>query len=88
MSSSSKCKYWNLFLLKVFVSFVQAYIFVMLSAVFIGMAAAEHHHDDHAHDHHDEHHASHAGQLNGKDALSTASGNGAVASAEPSLANA
>lgn len=43
------------FLLKVFVSFVQAYIFVMLSAVFIGMAAAEHHHDDHAHDHGEAH---------------------------------
>jgi F-type H+-transporting ATPase subunit a len=35
------------YLLKIMVSFVQAYIFTMLSAVFIGMAAEEHHHDEH-----------------------------------------
>ena len=35
------------YLLKIMVSFVQAYIFTMLSAVFIGMAAEEHHHHEH-----------------------------------------
>ncbi len=35
------------YLLKIMVSFVQAYIFTMLSAVFIGMAAEEHEHHDH-----------------------------------------
>ncbi|MGA1645875.1 MAG: F0F1 ATP synthase subunit A [bacterium] len=35
--------------LKVFVALLQAYIFTLLSAVFIGMAAEEHHHDDHHH---------------------------------------
>ncbi|MEJ1221533.1 F0F1 ATP synthase subunit A [Sediminicola sp. 1XM1-17] len=38
-------------LIEVLVAFLQAYIFTMLSALFIGMAVAEH---DHAHDH-DEH---------------------------------
>ena len=37
-----------IYMLKILVSFIQAYIFVMLSAVFIGMALEEH---DHAHDH-------------------------------------
>ncbi len=73
------------FLLKVFVSFVQAYIFVMLSAVFIGMAAAEHHHDDHEHDH--GHQDSHAGELSSADSIGSVSGNGTAATAEPSLAN-
>ena len=76
------------FLLKVFVSFVQAYIFVMLSAVFIGMAAAEHHHDDHAHDHHGDAHAAHEGDGHSAGALGSAAGNGAMAAQEPSLANA
>lgn len=40
-----------LFALKVFVALLQAYIFTLLSAVFIGMAAEEHHH-------HEEHPAS------------------------------
>ena len=37
-----------IYMLKILVSFIQAYIFVMLSAVFIGMALEEH---DHSHDH-------------------------------------
>ncbi len=36
-----------IYLLKILVSFIQAYIFTMLSAVFIGMALEEHHHEDH-----------------------------------------
>lgn len=40
-----------IFVIKVVVSFLQAYIFTMLSALFIGMAVAEHEHD-HEHDHH------------------------------------
>tara|TARA_R110002012_G_scaffold79871_1_gene202840 strand:+ start:2277 stop:3515 length:1239 start_codon:yes stop_codon:yes gene_type:complete len=40
-------------LIEVLVAFLQAYIFTMLSALFIGMAVAEHDHDhDHAHDAH------------------------------------
>ncbi|MEZ4703016.1 MAG: F0F1 ATP synthase subunit A [Rhodothermales bacterium] len=35
-----------IYVLKILVSFIQAYIFTMLSAVFIGMAREEHHHDD------------------------------------------
>ncbi len=38
-----------IYLLKILVSFIQAYIFTMLSSVFIGMALEEHHHDEHAH---------------------------------------
>ena len=41
-----------IYLLKILVSLIQAYIFTMLSAVFIGMALEEHHHDEH-HDAHD-----------------------------------
>lgn len=40
-----------IFVIKVVVSFLQAYIFTMLSALFIGMAVAEHDHD-HEHEHH------------------------------------
>ncbi|MBM4378946.1 MAG: F0F1 ATP synthase subunit A [Deltaproteobacteria bacterium] len=37
-----------IYLLELFVAFLQAYVFTMLSAVFIGMGAAMgHHHDDH-----------------------------------------
>lgn len=40
-----------IYVLKVLVAFIQAYVFTALSALFIGSAAAEHHHDDHhAHD--------------------------------------
>lgn len=35
-----------LYLLKAFVGILQAYIFTLLSAVFIGMAAEEHHHEE------------------------------------------
>ncbi|CAN5557540.1 F0F1 ATP synthase subunit A [soil metagenome] len=40
-----------IYLLKILVSLIQAYVFTVLSALFIGMAAAEHEHDhvDHAH---------------------------------------
>ena len=34
-----------IYLLELLVAFIQAYIFTMLSALFIGMAIAEHHHD-------------------------------------------
>jgi F-type H+-transporting ATPase subunit a len=40
-----------IFMLELFVAFVQAYIFTMLSALFIGAAFA-HHGDDHADDGH------------------------------------
>lgn len=43
----------TLYALKAFVAVLQAYIFTLLSSVFIGMAAESHHHDD-------AHHAEHA----------------------------
>ena len=43
-----------LYVLKLLVALLQAYIFTLLSAVFIGMAAEEHEHD---HEHHDHIHA-------------------------------
>lgn len=44
-------------LLELFVAFLQAFIFALLSALYIGMAIEEHHHDDHEHGH--EHAAAH-----------------------------
>src|SRR6218665_70225 len=53
----------GIYLLELFVAFVQAYVFTMLSALFIGMGVAmAHHHDDHhadaahGHDHGRAHH--------------------------------
>ncbi len=41
-----------IYFLEVLVAFIQAYVFTILSALFIGMATAEHEHDhDHAEDH-------------------------------------
>jgi F-type H+-transporting ATPase subunit a len=56
-----------IFMLELFVAFVQAYIFCMLSSLFIGAGTASHGHDDHGHDDahghaghgHDDHKASH-----------------------------
>lgn len=39
-----------IYLLEIFVGFLQAYIFTMLSALFIGMGVAMGHHDDHGHE--------------------------------------
>lgn len=39
-----------LYILKGFIGLLQAYIFTLLSAVFIGMAVEEHHHEEHDHD--------------------------------------
>jgi F-type H+-transporting ATPase subunit a len=44
----------GIYLLELFVAFVQAYVFTMLSALFIGMSVAMGHHHDHAHDEHGE----------------------------------
>ena len=42
----------GVYILKVLVAFIQAYVFTLLSALFIGMATAEHEHDhDHSEDH-------------------------------------
>lgn len=38
-------------ILELFVAFLQAFIFAMLSALYIGSAIEEHHHDDHEHAH-------------------------------------
>ncbi|MCH8496470.1 MAG: F0F1 ATP synthase subunit A, partial [Balneolales bacterium] len=44
-----------IYVIKIVVSILQAYIFTMLSALFIGMAVAEHDHDhDHDHGHEDD----------------------------------
>ena len=41
-----------IYMLEILVAFIQAYVFTILSALFIGMATAEHEHDhDHAEDH-------------------------------------
>jgi F-type H+-transporting ATPase subunit a len=51
-----------IFMLELFVAFVQAYIFTMLSSLFIGAGLVHHGHgDDHGHgeEHGSEHHASH-----------------------------
>lgn len=46
----------GIFLLEMFVAFVQAFIFTMLSSLFIGMSVAMGHHSDHdAHNHSDHH---------------------------------
>lgn len=45
-----------IYLLELFVAFLQAYIFVMLSALFIGMGVAMGHHEEHAHQEHGEAH--------------------------------
>jgi F-type H+-transporting ATPase subunit a len=48
------------YMLELLVSFIQAYVFTMLSALFISMAVQEHHHDhDEAH-HGDDHAAAHS----------------------------
>jgi len=53
-----------IFLLELFVAFVQAYIFTMLSALFIGQGLA--HHDDHGDEHGHDHGATEpAGQAHG-----------------------
>jgi F-type H+-transporting ATPase subunit a len=45
----------GIYFLELFVAFVQAYVFTMLSALFIGMSVAMgHHHDDHGHEGHAE----------------------------------
>jgi F-type H+-transporting ATPase subunit a len=46
----------GIYLLELFVAFVQAYVFTMLSALFIGMGVAMGHHHDHAHEHGEGHH--------------------------------
>ena len=69
-----------IFLLKILVSFIQAYIFTMLSAVFIGLAAEEHHHDEHDHGHATL--DAHSGNGHAADAGSE------MAAAEPSLVKA
>jgi F-type H+-transporting ATPase subunit a len=48
----------SIFLLELFVAFVQAYIFTMLSSLFIGAGLAHHGHDEHEEHGHEEH-ASH-----------------------------
>jgi len=52
----------GIYFLELFVAFVQAYIFTMLSALFIGAGVVHHGgHDEHGHgEHGSEHHGSHA----------------------------
>jgi F-type H+-transporting ATPase subunit a len=49
-----------IYLLELFVAFLQAYIFTMLSALFIGMGVAMGHHDEHGHEEHGAHDEAHA----------------------------
>jgi F-type H+-transporting ATPase subunit a len=46
-----------IFLLELFVAFVQAYIFTMLSSLFIGAGLVHHGHGDHGHEEHGHAHA-------------------------------
>jgi F-type H+-transporting ATPase subunit a len=48
-----------IYLLELFVCFLQAYIFVMLSALFIGMGVAMGHDEEHGHEEHEPHDAVH-----------------------------
>lgn len=52
-----------IYMLELLVSFIQAYVFTMLSALFIGMAIEEHHHD------HDEAHGDHTADTNAASVL-------------------
>jgi F-type H+-transporting ATPase subunit a len=36
-------------MIELLVAFLQAFIFTMLAAMYIGMATEEHHHEEHAH---------------------------------------
>jgi F-type H+-transporting ATPase subunit a len=47
----------SIFLLELFVAFVQAYIFTMLSSLFIGAGLVHHGHDEHGHEEHGHGHA-------------------------------
>ena len=63
-----------IYCLEILVAFLQAYVFTMLSAIFIGMAVAEHDHHDHEHAHgpgarHDLHEAGDIDQRDGQMAL-------------------
>ncbi len=58
-----------IYLLELFVAFLQAYIFVMLSALFIGMGVAMGHHDHH--EEHPEVHDDATGALHGEPELAT-----------------
>ncbi len=63
-----------IYCLEIMVCFLQAYVFTMLSAIFIGMAVAEHDHHDHEHAHgpgarHDLHEAGDIDQRDGQMAL-------------------
>jgi F-type H+-transporting ATPase subunit a len=49
----------GIYFLELFVAFVQAYVFTMLSALFIGMGVAMGHHHDHVHEH-GEHEGAHS----------------------------
>jgi len=64
----------GIFMLELFVAFVQAYIFTMLSALFIGAGLVHHGHDEH---HDDEHgHAGHGEAAHASHAAGKAPGHG------------
>ena len=64
----------GIFLLELFVAFVQAYIFTMLSALFIGAGLVHHGHDEH---HDDDHgHAGHGEAVHASHAAGKAPGHG------------
>lgn len=70
-----------IYLIEVLVAFLQAYIFVMLSALYIGTAVEEHDHHDHPSDDHQLH-----APLFDTEELSGVSGNGTRTETEPVLA--
>ncbi|HZZ86397.1 MAG TPA: F0F1 ATP synthase subunit A [Anaeromyxobacteraceae bacterium] len=56
----------GIFALELFVAFVQAYIFTMLSSLFIGAGLVHHGHEDHGHGEHAEVEHAHASDVAGK----------------------
>ncbi|MBI5068878.1 MAG: F0F1 ATP synthase subunit A [Deltaproteobacteria bacterium] len=64
-----------IFMLELFVAFVQAYIFTMLSALFIGAGLVHHGHDEHG-EHGDHGHAGHGGDHHASHVAGNAPGHG------------
>jgi F-type H+-transporting ATPase subunit a len=66
----------SIFMLELFVAFVQAYIFTMLSSLFIGSVVVHHGHDEHAHEEPHAHAGPGMGSQHGSHVAGTAPGHG------------
>ncbi|HYG70530.1 MAG TPA: F0F1 ATP synthase subunit A, partial [Anaeromyxobacteraceae bacterium] len=65
-----------IFLLELFVAFVQAYIFTMLSSLFIGSVVVAHDHDEHGHEEPHAHAGPGMGSQHGSHVAGTSPGHG------------